>query len=87
MLNYNMLKNLTDEFLRFQKNAASPWDNNDSSDDDHDDSDWVTSVDTGVDDGIEDLLEYSSSHLQEEVGDNSYLISSVTRRYNLRAGR
>ncbi|KAL6143975.1 hypothetical protein ACLB2K_054670 [Fragaria x ananassa] len=87
MLNYNMLKNLTDEFLKFQKNAASPWDNNDSSDDDQDDSDWVTSVDTGVDDGIEDLLEYSSSHLQEEVGDNSNLISSVTRRYNLRGGR
>ena len=86
MLNYNMLKNLTEEFLRFQKTAASPYDYDYSSDADNDDSDWITSVDTGVDDRIEDLLDSGSTdHIQEEVEDNLNLISSVTRRYNLRS--
>ncbi|KAM5580494.1 protein GAMETE EXPRESSED 1-like [Rosa sericea] len=87
MLNYNMLKNLTEEFLRFQKHAASPWVSDDSSDDDNDDSDSITSVDTDVNDGIENLLDHSSYHIHEEVGDNSNLISSSTRRYNLRSRR
>lgn len=78
MLNYNMLKNLTEEFIRFQKNAALKWDD--------DDSDWFTSVDTDVNDGIEKVLD-SDNHIQEEVGDNSNLISSMTRRYNLRSRR
>ncbi|XP_050383333.1 protein GAMETE EXPRESSED 1-like [Argentina anserina] len=88
MLNYNMLKNLTEEFLRFQKNAASPYDYDDSPDAENDESDWITSVDTGVDDGIEYLLDSGSTdHMHEEVGDNSNLITSVTRRYNLRSRR
>lgn len=81
MLNYNMLKNLTEEFIRFQKNAALPWDDDDSDDD----LDWITSVDTDVNDGIENVLDSDDNHIQEEVGDNSNLISSMARRYNLRS--
>jgi hypothetical protein len=83
MLNYNMLKNLTEEFIRFQKNAALPWDDDDSDDD----LDWITSVDTDVNDGIENVLDSNDNHIQEEVGDNSNLISSMARRYNLRSRR
>lgn len=81
MLNYNMLKNLTEEFIRFQKNAALPWDDDDSDDD----LDWITSVDTDVNDGIENVLDSDDNHIQEEVGDNSNLISAMPIRYNLRS--
>lgn len=81
MLNYNMLINLTEDFIRFQKNAALPWDDDDSDDD----LDWIKSVDTDVNDGIGNVLDSDDNHIQEEVGDNSNLISSMARRYNLRS--
>lgn len=75
-LNHDMLQVLTEEVMSLRKNAELEWESDDE-------SDWSTFVDKDVPDGIENLKD--PNHLQEEVGDNLYAITSCTGRYNLRS--
>ncbi|PQQ19514.1 protein GAMETE EXPRESSED 1 [Prunus yedoensis var. nudiflora] len=75
-LNHDMLQVLTEEVMSLRKNAELEWESDDE-------SDWFTFVDKDVPDGIENLKD--PNHLQEEVGDNLYAITSCTGRYNLRS--
>ncbi|CAB4304543.1 unnamed protein product [Prunus armeniaca] len=75
-LNHDMLQVLTEEVMSLRKNAKLEWESDDE-------SDWSTFVDKDVPDGFENLKD--PNHLQEEVGDNLYAITSCTGRYNLRS--
>ncbi|XP_016648988.1 PREDICTED: protein GAMETE EXPRESSED 1-like [Prunus mume] len=75
-LNHDMLQVLTEEVMSLRQNAKLEWESDDE-------SDWSTFVDKDVPDGFENLKD--PNHLQEEVGDNLYAITSCTGRYNLRS--
>ncbi|GMN27835.1 hypothetical protein TIFTF001_001804 [Ficus carica] len=82
MLNYVMLKNLTEDVNNMRKKAELGWET-------ESEVDWYTWVDTEIPDGVDNLQDpdYHAPGYEEEVGDNSNATSSVTTRYNLRTRR
>lgn len=82
MLNYVMLKNLTEDVYNMRKKAELGWET-------ESEVEWYTWVDTEIPDGVDNLQDpdYHAPGYEEEVGDNSNATSSVTTRYNLRTRR
>ena len=82
MLNYVMLKKLSEEVSNMRKNAELCWET-------ESDVDWSTWVDTDIPDGLDNIVQdpdYMIAY-EEQVGENSNEASSIGSRYNLRSRR
>lgn len=81
MLNHKMLLALMEKINSIERNKElSSWDM------DSDDVNWTSLVDTELPEDV-GLLEDPDYLLPEEVGENSLVTSSSTKRYNLRRRR
>lgn len=81
MLNYGMLKNLTEEVTAMRKHAELCWE----SDTEADLSRWI---DTEISDGLDNLKDPDFMiENEEQVGDNISNFNSSITRYNLRSRR
>ncbi|XP_062078927.1 protein GAMETE EXPRESSED 1 [Humulus lupulus] len=83
MLNYGMLKQLTEEVRSLRKNAELSWET-------ESDVDWSTWVDHEIPDGIDNIIQDPDYMIgfEERVGESSHETSSSTgSRYNLRSRR
>ncbi|XP_048327909.2 protein GAMETE EXPRESSED 1 isoform X2 [Ziziphus jujuba] len=79
MLNYIMLKKLTEEVANIHKIALLSWETDSE-------EDWSTWIDCDVSDGIDNLKDSDHGNLggEEEVGEN-FNPASLIHRYNLRS--
>ncbi|KAM6548457.1 hypothetical protein CsatB_020133 [Cannabis sativa] len=82
MLNYGMLKQLTEEVRSLRKNAELSWES-------ESDIDWSTWVDHEIPDGIDNIIQDPDYMIgfEERVGESSHEASSTGSKYNLRSRR